>query len=62
VKKRALLLLPFFARMKTKALLLLLLFGRNGQNIGLSGGDPPNPAGEVAMCERQEQLVTAATA
>jgi hypothetical protein len=32
------------ARSKKEALLLLLLFcGRSGKNIGLSGGDPPNP-------------------
>jgi hypothetical protein len=30
--------------MKKKVPPLLLLFnGRSGQNLGLSGGDPPNP-------------------
>jgi hypothetical protein len=52
-------------RIEKKALLLVLLFcGRSGQNLGLSGGDPPNPpcrrrgstgAGEVGMGVRSGQ-------
>jgi hypothetical protein len=46
------------SKKKKKWLLLLLLFyGRSGQNLGLSGGDPPNPPHSHASLGRPPEPI-----